>query len=90
MVDSSNPHLAVNVIIPLPEHLQMTDVPCTVTSPFESPLISAHLEKLVTSSGCVTNNTNPETGAEVHVIRFHGKLEANVELRLEDPYKTSK
>ncbi|XP_052221013.1 uncharacterized protein LOC127837737 [Dreissena polymorpha] len=71
------------------QHLQMTDVPCTVTSPFESPLISAHLEKLVTSSGCVTNNTNPETGAEVHVIRFHGKLEANVELRLEDPYKTN-
>ena len=60
-------------------------MPCKVSSPFNQDLASAFLEEEITPTlGCMTNATSKKSGAEVHVIRYQGNKEQNVELLLND------
>lgn len=71
---------------------QLTEVPCTVVSLDDSPLISAKLERPVDVEGCVTNATLPGQ-QEVHVILYHGvakNTKESVELIIEDVSKSGK
>ena len=56
--------------------------PCKITSPFNSDLVTASLEEALSGTGCVSNGTEPKTGAEVHAIRYHSDRPQTVELYL--------
>ncbi|XP_052790048.1 uncharacterized protein LOC128224280 [Mya arenaria] len=69
-------------------HWQQAEVPCTIGSALDTPLISAHLERPVAATGCTANNSATETRTEVHVIRYHGEAKENLELTIEDMTKS--
>ena len=58
--------------------------PCKITSPFNSDLVTASFEEVLSGTGCVTNRTVPKTGAEVHAINYHSDRAQRVELYLKD------
>lgn len=68
----------------LHHHIGHLESPCTITSSFNSDLVTAAFEEPVPGSGCVSNGTSLKTGAEVHAISYHGNKGGKIELYLND------
>lgn len=65
-------------------HIDHSYSPCKITSPFNSDLITASFEEVLSGTGCVSNGSVETTGAEVHAINYFSDRGRRVELYLKD------